>query len=257
MVGLGRALQTQRAGRRRQVDAPARAGGRGSRGAGRARRACACPRRLEIPESLSQAVGEGGVLVGRRGSPPALGRQELSRSGPRADERCRGRSRRGAAAVERRAGRSRPRSCARPRASRSSRSGEAPASSAAWTPSGARTAPSSRSTSRACVGCEVDPTSLTARLGPGLRGPQAEAALASHGVTLGHFPQSFEFATIGGFAATRSAGQASAGYGRFDELVSAIEMVSPAGPIKTLGRHTAPQGPPCARSSWAPRARWA
>ena len=59
-------------------------------------------------------------------------------------------------------------------------------------------------------------------------------------MTLGHFPQSFEFATIGGFAATRSAGQASAGYGRFDELVSAIEMVSPSGTLKTLDTpHTA------------------
>src|SRR5439155_3740858 len=55
----------------------------------------------------------------------------------------------------------------------------------------------------------IDQRSLTATLGPGLRGPEAEHALAAHGVTLGHFPQSFEYATIGGFAATRSAGQAS------------------------------------------------
>jgi alkyldihydroxyacetonephosphate synthase len=88
--------------------------------------------------------------------------------------------------------------------------------------------------------CEVDATAMTARLGPGLRGPEAEDALAAHGVTLGHFPQSFEYASIGGFAATRSAGQASAGYGRFDEVVSAIEMVSPAGRMATLQTpHTA------------------
>jgi alkyldihydroxyacetonephosphate synthase len=88
--------------------------------------------------------------------------------------------------------------------------------------------------------CEVDRTSLTARLGPGLRGPEAEAALGAEGLTLGHFPQSFEYATIGGFAATRSAGQASAGYGRFDELVTAVELVSPAGRITTLATpHTA------------------
>ena len=87
---------------------------------------------------------------------------------------------------------------------------------------------------------EFDATSLTARLGPGLRGPQAEAALAGRGVTLGHFPQSFEYATIGGFAATRSAGQASAGYGRFDDLVNAIEMTTPQGVIRTLDtKHTA------------------
>jgi len=52
----------------------------------------------------------------------------------------------------------------------------------------------------------VDRRSLTATLGPGLRGPEAEEALNAQGVTLGHFPQSFEYATIGGFAATRSAG---------------------------------------------------
>jgi alkyldihydroxyacetonephosphate synthase len=51
---------------------------------------------------------------------------------------------------------------------------------------------------------EVDPVSLTATLGPGLRGPEAEAALRAEGLTIGHFPQSFEYATIGGFAATRS-----------------------------------------------------
>jgi alkyldihydroxyacetonephosphate synthase len=81
---------------------------------------------------------------------------------------------------------------------------------------------------------------MTASLGPGLRGPEAEAALSAHGLTLGHFPQSFEYATIGGFAATRSAGQASAGYGRFDELVTAIEMLAPAGRLATLATpHTA------------------
>jgi alkyldihydroxyacetonephosphate synthase len=81
---------------------------------------------------------------------------------------------------------------------------------------------------------DLNRTSLTARLGPGLRGPDAEAALGDLGTTIGHFPQSFEQATIGGFAATRSAGQASSGYGRFDELVTAIELTSPAGVMRTL-----------------------
>ena len=83
-------------------------------------------------------------------------------------------------------------------------------------------------------GVEVDRRSLTATLGVGLRGPEAEEVLRARGVTLGHFPQSFEYATIGGFAATRSAGQASSGYGRFDELVTAIELRAPAGEIRTL-----------------------
>jgi alkyldihydroxyacetonephosphate synthase len=79
----------------------------------------------------------------------------------------------------------------------------------------------------------VDSRSLTARLGPGLTGPEAERALGESGVTLGHFPQSFERATIGGFAATRSAGQASSGYGRFDELVTSVRLVAPAGELRT------------------------
>jgi alkyldihydroxyacetonephosphate synthase len=87
---------------------------------------------------------------------------------------------------------------------------------------------------------EVDPRSLTARLGAGLRGPEAEAELAKHGLVLGHYPQSFEYATIGGFAATRSAGQASSGYGRFDSLVSSIRLIAPAGDLRTLETpHTA------------------
>jgi alkyldihydroxyacetonephosphate synthase len=85
----------------------------------------------------------------------------------------------------------------------------------------------------------VDRRSLTARLGAGLRGPEAEAALGREGLTLGHFPQSFECATVGGFAATRSAGQASSGYGRFDALVSSVRMLAPA-EISTLETpHTA------------------
>jgi alkyldihydroxyacetonephosphate synthase len=87
---------------------------------------------------------------------------------------------------------------------------------------------------------EVDQRSLTARLGAGLRGPEAEAALNANGVVLGHFPQSFEYATVGGFAATRSAGQASSGYGRFDALVSSVRLIAPAGDLQTLETpHTA------------------
>ncbi|MEO5662071.1 MAG: FAD-binding oxidoreductase [Nocardioides sp.] len=80
----------------------------------------------------------------------------------------------------------------------------------------------------------VDKESMTATLEPGLRGPEAEALLAEQGLTLGHYPQSFEFATIGGFAATRSSGQSSAGYGRFDALVVALTVVTPSGTI-TIG----------------------
>src|SRR6478672_10325650 len=78
---------------------------------------------------------------------------------------------------------------------------------------------------------DVDPVSMTATLEPGLRGPEAEALLAEHGLTLGHYPQSFEYASIGGFAATRSSGQSSAGYGRFDSLVVGLAVATPRGPL--------------------------
>ncbi len=78
---------------------------------------------------------------------------------------------------------------------------------------------------------EVDAVSMTATLEPGLRGPQAEALLGAHGLTLGHLPQSFEHATIGGFAATRSSGQASSGYGRFDALVLGLRVATPVGEL--------------------------
>ncbi|UGT54098.1 FAD-binding oxidoreductase [Nocardia asteroides] len=82
---------------------------------------------------------------------------------------------------------------------------------------------------------DVDPVSGTATLGAGLTGPQAEELLGAHGLSLGHFPQSFEFATIGGFAATRSSGQASAGYGRFDDMVERLRVATPQGAVE-LGR---------------------
>ncbi len=90
---------------------------------------------------------------------------------------------------------------------------------------------------------DVDTRSLTARLGAGLRGPEAETALGRHGLVLGHYPQSFEYATIGGFAATRSAGQASSGYGRFDALVSSVRLLTPAGELETLETPHSAAGP--------------
>ncbi|TAL13668.1 MAG: FAD-binding oxidoreductase, partial [Frankiales bacterium] len=84
----------------------------------------------------------------------------------------------------------------------------------------------------------VDEQSRTATFEPGVRGPDAERLLAAYGLTLGHFPQSYEHASLGGYAATRSAGQASTGYGRFDELVVAVELMTPAGPLR-LGRGAA------------------
>ena len=81
----------------------------------------------------------------------------------------------------------------------------------------------------------IDEVSGEAVLQAGVTGPDAERLLAQHGFSLGHFPQSFQFATIGGFAATRSSGQDSAGYGRFDDMVRGVRAVAPAG-VLDLGR---------------------
>lgn len=82
---------------------------------------------------------------------------------------------------------------------------------------------------------ELDELSRTATLEAGLRGPDAETLLNERGYVLGHHPQSFEFASLGGFAAARSSGQASAGYGRFDERVLALRVATPRGSLE-LGR---------------------
>jgi alkyldihydroxyacetonephosphate synthase len=81
----------------------------------------------------------------------------------------------------------------------------------------------------------LDEVSGEAELGAGLTGPDAERLLGERGFSLGHFPQSFQFATIGGFAATRSSGQDSAGYGRFNDMVRGLRTVTPAG-VLDLGR---------------------
>jgi alkyldihydroxyacetonephosphate synthase len=90
---------------------------------------------------------------------------------------------------------------------------------------------------------EVDHVSLLARMQAGMTGPEVERALNVLGMTLGHFPQSFEYATIGGFAATRSAGQASTGYGRIDELVVGVRLASPAGDVAVAAHPASAAGP--------------
>ena len=89
----------------------------------------------------------------------------------------------------------------------------------------------------------VDERSLTAVLGPGIRLPEADRALAAHGLTLAHLPQSYEWATVGGCVATRSAGQSSTGNGRIDENVVALQFASPAGDVATLGVPASAAGP--------------
>lgn len=81
----------------------------------------------------------------------------------------------------------------------------------------------------------LDEMSGEAVLAAGTSGPEAEGLLAARGYELGHYPQSFRYATIGGFAAARSSGQNSAGHGRFDTMVTGIRVATPTGDIE-LGR---------------------
>jgi len=90
---------------------------------------------------------------------------------------------------------------------------------------------------------ELDAASRTATFQAGIDGPALEATLNEQGHTLGHFPQSFEHSTLGGWIAARSSGQQSDGYGGIDELLVAVRMVTPAGEIKTFAVPRTAAGP--------------
>lgn len=76
-----------------------------------------------------------------------------------------------------------------------------------------------------------DETSNLATFEAGIAGPDLEAQLRSRGYTLGHFPQSFEFSTLGGWIATRSSGQQSLCYGRIEDLFAGGRLQTPAGSV--------------------------
>lgn len=84
---------------------------------------------------------------------------------------------------------------------------------------------------------EIDEISQTVQVEPGITGPQLEAILEPRGFTLGHVPQSWERASIGGYVATRSAGQASSGFGRSDDMVESLRVATPIGELE-LGKST-------------------
>ena len=75
----------------------------------------------------------------------------------------------------------------------------------------------------------VDDISLLATFEAGVRGPDLESALRGRGFTLGHFPQSFEYSTLGGWVATRSTGQQSLHYGRIEALFAGGHVETPIG----------------------------
>ena len=76
---------------------------------------------------------------------------------------------------------------------------------------------------------EVDPVSRSARIQAGAAGPALEAGLAEHGLTLRHFPQSFEFSTLGGWVATRAGGHFATLWTHIDDLVESVRACTPSG----------------------------
>jgi alkyldihydroxyacetonephosphate synthase len=90
---------------------------------------------------------------------------------------------------------------------------------------------------------EVDRESLVAVAEAGILGPDLERQLGAQGLTLGHFPQSFEFSSLGGWAATRSAGQASTRYGKIEDMVQGLRMATPLGLVETHAVPASAAGP--------------
>ncbi|MBI2518881.1 MAG: FAD-binding oxidoreductase [Bdellovibrio sp.] len=80
----------------------------------------------------------------------------------------------------------------------------------------------------------TDMASMTVKAQGGIFGPQLEKLLGQQNLTLGHFPQSFEFSTLGGWVATRSCGQNSCGYGGIEDMVQSLRIVTPKGAFETL-----------------------
>jgi alkyldihydroxyacetonephosphate synthase len=81
---------------------------------------------------------------------------------------------------------------------------------------------------------EVDPVSRAAHIEAGIYGPALEAALKPHRLTLRHFPQSFEFSTLGGWIATRSGGHYATLYTHIDEFVESLRVLTPSGPVESF-----------------------
>lgn len=89
----------------------------------------------------------------------------------------------------------------------------------------------------------LDEKSMTATFEAGIMGPELEKVLNERGFTLGHFPQSFEFSSLGGWIATRSAGQKSTGYGKIEHMVVSLRVVTPVGVVETLAVPASASGP--------------
>ena len=81
---------------------------------------------------------------------------------------------------------------------------------------------------------EVDPVSRAAHIEAGIYGPALEEALRPHGLTLRHFPQSFEFSTLGGWIATRSGGHYATLYTHIDDFVQSLRVITPTGAVESF-----------------------
>jgi alkyldihydroxyacetonephosphate synthase len=90
---------------------------------------------------------------------------------------------------------------------------------------------------------EVDTSSLAARIQAGALGPSLEDQLRPHGLTLRHFPQSFECSTLGGWIATRAGGHFATGPTHIDDLVESLRVVTPAGVVATRRLPASGAGP--------------
>jgi alkyldihydroxyacetonephosphate synthase len=90
---------------------------------------------------------------------------------------------------------------------------------------------------------EVDGVSRTARIAAGTLGPALEAQLKPHGLTLRHFPQSFEWSTLGGWIATRSGGHFATLHTHIDEFVEAVRVITPRGVVETRRLPASGAGP--------------
>jgi alkyldihydroxyacetonephosphate synthase len=90
---------------------------------------------------------------------------------------------------------------------------------------------------------DLDRESLTVVVQAGMRAPALERYLSKRGLTLGHHPQSFEYVSLGGCAATRSAGQASSGYGSIEKMILGLRFAAPAGDIELQAMPATAAGP--------------
>jgi alkyldihydroxyacetonephosphate synthase len=93
----------------------------------------------------------------------------------------------------------------------------------------------------------VDRIARTARIEAGALGPELEAELNAQGFSLGHFPDSFEFSTLGGWLATRSAGMQSDGYGKIEDMVVSLTLCTPRGTLVTPNVPRSATGPDLAQ----------